>query len=68
MFLLVDEVGRLEATEIASLTSASLGLGCNVSLHFRGQALSPGRHEIVIGFVTSEVGEVKLPLRDSIEG
>lgn len=59
--LLVDEVARVEAIEIAPQTPLCLGLGCNVSVHVLGEALSPGRHEIVIG-------RVRLPVRDCIEG
>ncbi len=60
--------GRIEATDISSLAPLSLDLGRQVSVMVRGQRLAPGSHEIVIRFRTKEVGEVRLPIRDSIKG
>ena len=59
---------RIKATDISPQTPFGLGLGCNASVRVRGEALSPGGHEIAIRFVTSEVGKVRVPVRDSLEG
>ncbi len=66
--LVVNGPRRIEATEISSLAPLSLDLGRQVSVMVRGLRLAPGPHEIVIRFRTKEVGEVRLPIRDSIEG
>ncbi len=59
---------RIEATEISSRAPLSLDLGRQVSVIVGGRRLAPGPHEIVIRFRTKEVGEVRLPIRDCIEG
>ncbi|MGB3906410.1 MAG: hypothetical protein WBB22_15995 [Anaerolineae bacterium] len=59
---------RIKATDTSPQMPLGLGLECNVSVHIRGEALSPGGHEIAIRFVTSEVGKVRLAVRDSVEG
>jgi hypothetical protein len=66
--LVVNGPRRIEATEISSLAPLSLDLGRQVSVMIQGPRLAPGPHEIVIRFRTKEVGEVRLPIRDSIEG
>jgi hypothetical protein len=66
--LLVDGVGRIEATEISSQAPLPLGLGCQVVVTLRGRKLAPGCHQIVARFRTKEVGEVRLLIRDSIQG
>jgi hypothetical protein len=66
--LSVDGLGTIEATEISSQAPLPLGLGCRVVITVRGDKLAPGPHDIVIRFRTKEVGEVRLSIRDSIEG
>lgn len=68
VFLQVNAVEMIEAMEISSEAALSLDLGKAVTVRVRGERLSAGPHEIVLGLVTREVGELKVPLRDTIEG
>lgn len=68
VFLLADGTERVGAMEISSQAALSLGLGNAVTVKVRGERLSAGPHEIVLDLLTREVGELKVPLRDTIEG
>jgi hypothetical protein len=68
VFLLVSGTERIEGIEISPQAPLSLGLGKEVVVRVRAEGLSVGSHEIVLSFVTKEVGELKVPIRDTIEG
>ncbi len=68
VLLLVNGTEEIEAVEISSQAPLSLGLGREDTVKVLGERLSAGPHEIVLSFLTREVGELKVPLRDTIEG
>ncbi len=67
VFLLLNGIDKLEAVDVSSQAPFSLSLGREVVVKVRGERLSAGRHEIMLGFLTKEVGELKVPVRDTIE-
>jgi hypothetical protein len=66
--LLVSGTERIEGMEISPQAPLSFDLGKEVTVRVRGKGLSVGSHEIVLSFLTKEVGELKVPVRDTIEG
>jgi hydroxymethylglutaryl-CoA reductase (NADPH) len=68
VLLVVNGAERVEAMGISSQAPLGLGLGKEVTVKVRGQSLSAGPHQIVLTFCSKEVGELKVPLRDTIEG
>jgi hypothetical protein len=66
--LLMNGVERIEVAEISSQAPLSLDLGKEVAVKVRGQGLSAGPHEIVLSFLTKEVGQIEVPIRDTMDG
>lgn len=65
--LLINDVERIEAVEISPEEPLSLDLGKGITVKVRGEGLSAGPHEIVLNFLSKEVGELEVPIRDIIE-
>jgi hypothetical protein len=65
--LLVDGREAVDPSTISADAPLSLDLGKEVTVTVRGESLAPGSHEILIGFLTKEVGELTLSIRDAIE-
>jgi glycerate-2-kinase len=65
--LLMNGVETIEAVEISSQEPLALDLGQEVIVKVRGEELSGGTREILLSFLTREVGQVNVPLRDTIE-
>ena len=68
VFLLMNAEEKIEAIEISSQRPLSLELGGEVTVQLRGERLSAGPREISLTLRTRELGELRLPLRDTIEG
>ena len=68
VFLLVNGIKRIEAVQVSSQAPFSIGLGRQVTIKVRGGRLSAGPHEVELSLLTREVGALKVPLRDTIDG
>jgi len=64
--LVVDGQETLDAAAISDRTPLFLGLGRELVVRVRGEALAAGAHEILLSFVTREVGELTIPVRDTV--
>jgi hypothetical protein len=67
VILVVNGTESVEAVEISSQAPLALGLGKEVTVKVRGETLSAGAHQIVVTFRSTEVGELEIPVRDTIE-
>lgn len=64
--LRVDGGECISAAQISSRTSLSLDLGAGLTVKVRAERLSGGSHEIGFRFLTREVGEARLVIRDTV--
>lgn len=66
--VLINGLEKIEAVGISPQEPLSLDLGKEITVKVRGEELSAGPHEMLLNFLTKEVGELQVPLRDTIEG
>lgn len=64
--LLVEGAEAVDAVAVSSRAPLSLSLGTELIVKVRGQRLSTGPREILLTFLTREVGELTVPIRDTI--